>query len=356
MINESEEILGTVDENDENFVLPLSEQTERKTNQSDKDNSNETSDDGEIIDVLPEADDVQEEEPEVKEKKEIVKKFDEERYAERIRKKNEAIEAERRAKESLIQENMRLRELAEQAQQIATLNASDAIDAKINDLMQKQIVALEESDHAAHAKCSFELNQLANQKSEIERMKAQYKVRQEQLQQQQQYQQPYQQGNPQSQQQQFQQQPYQQQQFNQEDADDSFEPVNENLVNWIHKTPWANPNKKEFNQRMVNDVDAYSVILNNKLIDSGKEHLIGTANYFKTIDKYVENRYFKNKSPSLNKSSHNVAPVKASSGSEPVQRYSLTQDQRKMARAFNMTDKEYYTELQNMKKGENNYE
>ena len=346
-----------ISEDDEDFVLPLSEQLENKkieegnselTDISENDKSSNADDVSPIEDVSVETT-LQENFPDENKEND---KFDKEKYVERLRKKNDAIKAERQARETLQKENIRLRELAEQAQQIAAFNASDAIEGKIKHVMQKQRQALDESDYEAHTQCALELNELSNQKSEIEKMKAQYKIRQEQLQTQYNNQNSYQNQQNNNYQQQNQQQEYQHQ--TDQGLDDDEEPVNENLVNWVHKTPWANPNKREFNQRMVNDVAAYSVILDNQLEDSGRSHLIGTPQYFKTIDKYVDNRYFKNKSPVLAKSSHSVAPVKSSAGSSPVSKnYNLTEAEKRMAKNFGMSQKEYYDEIINLTKGKN---
>lgn len=77
--------------------------------------------------------------------------------------------------------------------------------------------------------------------------------------------------------------PYQQPSYN--------EPENEVLDEWLEKNQWADPNSPSYSPRLSKEVTDLSSELDDILRYNGSSHLIGTPEYYHTLDNLMNERY-----------------------------------------------------------------
>lgn len=125
------------------------------------------------------------------------------------------------------------------------------------------------------------------------------------------------------------------------------EPENDALDSWLEKNQWADPNSSHFSPRLRQEANALSTELDEMLRYNGSSHMIGTPEYFESLDNLMSERYAIQdapaKQPTSNNSQYNVAPV-SRNGSSMADQYisknpnntrqsmSLTEDEYKIAR------------------------
>jgi hypothetical protein len=137
------------------------------------------------------------------------------------------------------------------------------------------------------------------------------------------------------------------------------QPENEELANWYENNPWADPNAPEFSPRLRQEVDAIAAEFEETLKYNKMAHLIGTPEYFDSINNIMNSRYgieqpqrreqendfyeYEEPARETYKSNYNVAPV-SRNGSSMADQYAaknpqttrnsvaLTEDEYKIAR------------------------
>lgn len=149
---------------------------------------------------------------------------------------------------------------------------------------------------------------------------------------------------------------YGQQQSSEQTYPDYEQPENEELTNWYENNPWADPNTPEFSPRLRQEVDAIAAEFEETLKYNRMSHLIGTAEYFDSINNIMNSKYgvgqqhqeqdsyeYEEPAPTVYKNNYNVAPV-SRNGSSMADQYAaknpqttrnsvaLTEDEYKIAR------------------------
>jgi hypothetical protein len=120
------------------------------------------------------------------------------------------------------------------------------------------------------------------------------------------------------------------------------------LEDWIERNPWANPESHSFSPRLRQEANEIATELEEMLKYNNVSHIIGTPEYFNSLDKIMSDRYGTHTSDTKKSSGNanynfNVAPV-SRSGSSMADQYisknpnstrqhmSLTPDEYKIAR------------------------
>lgn len=147
----------------------------------------------------------------------------------------------------------------------------DNLGTKEQSILQALKVAKEEGDIDREVSLSHELSKIAAEKSTYDLYKNQIS------------QQPQQQNNypvnnnryvePYS--------PYQNQ----------VEPQNEHLENWLENNPWADPESRNYSPRLREEVQNIASELDDLLRYDGSAHVIGTPEYFSSLDNLMRERY-----------------------------------------------------------------
>lgn len=66
---------------------------------------------------------------------------------------------------------------------------------------------------------------------------------------------------------------------------------NEELDIWLERNPWADPHSQMFDQDLRNEVNEIASELDKRLKFNGSAHLIGTAEYFNSLDNIMKDRW-----------------------------------------------------------------
>lgn len=69
------------------------------------------------------------------------------------------------------------------------------------------------------------------------------------------------------------------------------EPENEHLENWLDSNPWADPNSQAYSPRLREEVNHLATELDDLLRYDGSAHVIGTPEYFQSLDNLMRERY-----------------------------------------------------------------
>lgn len=123
------------------------------------------------------------------------------------------------------------------------------------------------------------------------------------------------------------------------------EPENDVLDSWLEKNQWADPNSSHFSPRLRQEANALSTELDEMLRYNGSSHMIGTPEYFDSLDNLMAEKYAIQDPPAkqTSNSQYAVAPV-SRNGSSMADQYisknpnntrqsmSLTEDEYKIAR------------------------
>lgn len=123
------------------------------------------------------------------------------------------------------------------------------------------------------------------------------------------------------------------------------EPVNEIYDSWLERNPWADPDSQNYSPRLRDEASQLANEFDEMLRYNGNADVIGTADYYQSIENLMSDRYaVKNEEPKRRESqSYSVAPV-SRNGSSMADQYmskhpnntrrhtSLTEDEYKIAR------------------------
>lgn len=66
---------------------------------------------------------------------------------------------------------------------------------------------------------------------------------------------------------------------------------NPHYLDWVESTPWANPNDPNYSAPLVNEVDKVAEHVNTQLKLNGRADVIGTPEYFSTLNNIIYERY-----------------------------------------------------------------
>jgi len=125
---------------------------------------------------------------------------------------------------------------------------------------------------------------------------------------------------------------------------DYGESGNEEYESWLEKNPWADPESPNFSPRLRNEINDLATELDETLRYNGYADMIGTSEYFNSLDNLMADRYRVSAKDSAKPSNQStVAPV-SRRGSSMADQYvaknpnstrgsmSLTEDEYKIAR------------------------
>jgi hypothetical protein len=131
--------------------------------------------------------------------------------------------------------------------------------------------------------------------------------------------------------------------YSQQNVGQLQEQINPNLIQFVERNAWANPNNTNYDTRLVREAEEAASILDSNLKVTGQSHLIGTPEYFLELESYITNKYAAparqaypvqerptyNASASYRPSSNNIY---ANSSQRPTNyAYQLTATEKKMA-------------------------
>ncbi len=107
--------------------------------------------------------------------------------------------------------------------------------------------------------------------------------------------------------------PYQDQEYEEHDSE------NEHLDDWLERNPWADPSSSKYSWRLRGEAQEISSEMDKFLSDSGRADIIGTPEYFDSLDKLMREKYdTSNERPQQNSGYSGgsmVAPVSRSGSS-----------------------------------------
>jgi len=93
--------------------------------------------------------------------------------------------------------------------------------------------------------------------------------------------------------------------------DDYEDPISEVAADWLDVNSWANPNSRDYSPRLRSELDSLASELDETLRYNGHANMIGTPEYFDSLDNLMAERYSVNSpaSQQSSRSAHAVAPV-----------------------------------------------
>lgn len=225
---------------------------------------------------------------------------------------------------ALREENERLRSLSDASTRTALNHYDQAVLQRLQAAKEQKIKALESGDIHAQTDADVALNMATAEYHDLNNLKAQQQINQENY--------------------------YDQQQQPQQQYDDSYkEPI---IRQWAAENSWFVPSSEDYDEALANEVHAYCNAFDNNLYRAGMAHGIMTPEYFQAVDEHinlVRGKVGRNKGELQMKSSRGtVAPVRAgynssSQGTRHQQqaRESLTAEERDFSRRLGLDEKTY---------------
>jgi hypothetical protein len=128
------------------------------------------------------------------------------------------------------------------------------------------------------------------------------------------------------------------------------EPENEHLENWLENNPWADPNSHNFSPRLRAEINDIASEFDRMLEYDGSAHMIGTPDYFNSLDTIMRERYSIDdnrqqprssggRQPQYSGGSQHVAPVSRNGGSMADQY--MSNNRNRTRQSVPLTEAEY---------------
>lgn len=239
-----------------------------------------------------------------------------ERLSQVQREKYQALDELKAIKE----ENERLRALADTSTQTALNHYDQAVQQRFHAAKEQKIKALEAGDIVAQTEADIALSMATAEYQNLNNMKAQQEV-------------------------------YQQNQYQQQPA---AAPTYEREVHdWATRNDWFHPASESYDEEMANEVHAYCNAFDANLYRHGKGHMINSRDYLDLVDEHVrivkanKNQSSRGRDLQMKSGRGTVAPRGGhsghSNGNAASRQPQLTSDEKDMARRLGISDDAYLT-------------
>lgn len=127
-----------------------------------------------------------------------------------------------------------------------------------------------------------------------------------------------------------------------DDYDDQGDEISEVAEEWLDSNPWANPRDRSYSPKLRSELDTLAAELNETLRYNGHADMIGTPEYFSSLDNLMADRYSINapqQEPRRYNNSPSVAPV-SRRGSSMADQY-ISNNPNSTRRSMPLSEDEY---------------
>jgi hypothetical protein len=266
------------------------------------------------------------------------KEVDHQKELKRALKKLNRVKAENRELVSKIQKYdevaRSLYEKEKMSAEAATVFYGSNIDLSIDKVKKALEKAYMDDDVEAKVNLTAELSELSAQKARNEQYKAMVKSQEEHRK--------------------------QNNEVQKQNVRQQYEPE---VEEWIEKNPWFDQNSQDFDAEMHDTVQHFAQTLEHQYVLKGKQHKIGSEDYFKEIDDFVKERFFEEElqpkqEPKNEKKAvfSKVAPVRPnlSVGAAGKGKIVLTERQKNIAQNLGISEERFIKRLLENQKTQSN--